>query len=337
MDFPTTLLTTALRCAVPAFARSPPVRNQLELCCVFKCHTNTGTSSFEMRVRQRIIFPFIRFQFSTVSTSIIMSVKMLDDRLLNDILESAFQEIYFNSEKLKSKRKDSSEVPCESVKDLCITAVEAFGFVQRVHYYRELLPKSQLEKIAKLKPVIQEFIDWTLKSRAKLENHTSDDLLLEQAERLDMDGILQDAHKLQLGHDITAGMKNMKKMKLIPSISGVDEISANNRCMSSIEELRLTTILALRKNVVTAGSILWLQTVSPALHTNPARIIVMDREGTHTTLNLFNYVDTYSFVGDMTKLFPVGSNVGIKNPYLKMVGSGYLELRVDHPCNVVKL
>jgi tetratricopeptide (TPR) repeat protein len=62
---------------------------------------------------------------------------------------------------------------------------------------------------------------------------------------------------------------------------------------------------------------------------------VADREGTVTTLALYNFIPLTKNSLDASELFPIGTRFGIKHPYLKVAIHGNICLRVDNPCNVI--
>jgi len=66
------------------------------------------------------------------------------------------------------------------------------------------------------------------------------------------------------------------------------------------------------------------------------QMLVEDGEGTAINMSLYNVVpNTGKCSPDLLKVFPVGTRLAIKDPYLKIYTSGMPGLRVDHIGNVL--
>lgn len=63
-----------------------------------------------------------------------------------------------------------------------------------------------------------------------------------------------------------------------------------------------------------------------------------DGEGVCVTVSLYNVVGPKRPSSDrLLKMYPVGTQLLIKDPYLKVSNSGMLAIRLDHPANLIVL
>ena len=62
---------------------------------------------------------------------------------------------------------------------------------------------------------------------------------------------------------------------------------------------------------------------------------VEDKTGACGVFSTYNHVDSKITFDELQKVFPKGATIGLKNPYMKLLGSGMLALRNDNPSNIV--
>lgn len=132
----------------------------------------------------------------------------------------------------------------------------------------------------------------------------------------------------------------LKTSRVAMSLPSVDEVSETNVChkeTSLLSECFLEDLLATYKGIVAVDRILWLETVEPVFKTSCAvQLCVSDKRGRIVTLSLYHYVVPGSPDELIETLFPMGTKLGLCNPYLKCSNVGRLALRSDNPNNVIR-
>jgi hypothetical protein len=117
----------------------------------------------------------------------------------------------------------------------------------------------------------------------------------------------------------------------------LDTVSSSHICSMSVTELQQILIKDLTEDSINNGKILWVKIEEPCYRLNSSSAItalVKDSEGTLISLVLHNILPPGSTTNDAQKYLPIGTQIGIKEPYSKCFLSGYLGLRVDNPCNL---
>lgn len=117
----------------------------------------------------------------------------------------------------------------------------------------------------------------------------------------------------------------------------LDTVSSSHVCLKPMSELQKTFIKDLKKDSINYGKILWVDIEEPCYRLNSSSgitALVKDNQGTLISLVLHNILPPGSTTCDAEKYLPIGSKIGIKEPYSKCFLSGYLGLRVDNPCNI---
>jgi hypothetical protein len=130
--------------------------------------------------------------------------------------------------------------------------------------------------------------------------------------------------------------KNAKNSEQINVITpGVDDIAARHVCTLDVDQLQPIDIDQLDKGVINKGKILWVVSVEPCFRISGLTLLVQDLKGRLANLGLYNIIRAHDTSFDAQTLFPVGTKLGIKEPYYKMQNSGNFGLRSDNPCNVI--
>ncbi len=161
--------------------------------------------------------------------------------------------------------------------------------------------------------------------------------MLERAAMLDAGGVLlSNAEMLRAHHSMllaqTEKTRNGNKVILIP---GVDDTAAGHVCAAELEALRATTIERLRKGAVNKGTKLECVLAADSFIVSGVLALVEDSVGRLVPLSLYNFLPSGSRQPDVARAFPAGMRLVIKEPYLKVMLSGTVGLRVDNPTNVV--
>jgi hypothetical protein len=117
----------------------------------------------------------------------------------------------------------------------------------------------------------------------------------------------------------------------------LDHVSSDHSCTKTASELEQTFIKDLTKDSINHGKILWVTVEEPSyrMHTSSAiTALVKDSQGTLSSLAMYNILPPRANTRDVEKYLPVGTRIGIKEPFFKCFLSGYLGLRVDNPGNL---
>eukprot|EP01041_Mallomonas_annulata_P008305 gene8305-17080_t len=162
-----------------------------------------------------------------------------------------------------------------------------------------------------------------------------------QAQRLDAGGALREAEAERSDHiiflkQIIAKEKAAKEegnKSRFPK-PGVDAVAFGNKCSRPVDELEAVTLTGLKSHCVNKGKVLWVTTIAPAGRVSGIILLVKDSEEKVVTVALYNFVTETTSISDCQHLFPEGTRLAIKEPYLKCSNTGYLGIRVDHVCNV---
>jgi len=116
---------------------------------------------------------------------------------------------------------------------------------------------------------------------------------------------------------------------------GVDDIAARHVCNTDVARLQPINIDQLDKGVINKGKILWVTSVEPCYRISGLTLLVQDQKGRLANLGLYNVIKAHATSSDAQALFPVGTRLGIKEPYYKLQNSGHFGLRSDNPCNLI--
>ena len=123
--------------------------------------------------------------------------------------------------------------------------------------------------------------------------------------------------------------------KIMMYSTTADAISSAHTCAADAGELSRVRISDLVKGAVTRGSILWGTIRAPVVTGPSVSVFFEDDTGATVSLYLYNFLPPGTRLAQAQQCFPMGTRLGVKEPYLKMSNDGYLNLRVDNPCNVV--
>jgi hypothetical protein len=136
--------------------------------------------------------------------------------------------------------------------------------------------------------------------------------------------------KANIVHNVNSNQKQGRRIYL-------DTVSSSHVCTTAVSDLQEIFIKDLTKDSINHGKILWVHIEEPCyrFHSLSAiTVLVKDSEGTLLSLALHNILPPSATTKDAEKYFPVGTKIGIKEPFYKCFLSGYLGLRVDNPCNL---
>jgi hypothetical protein len=117
----------------------------------------------------------------------------------------------------------------------------------------------------------------------------------------------------------------------------LDHVSSDHICTKTASELEQIFIKDLTKDSINYGKILWVNIEEPSyrMHGSSAiTALIKDGQGALLSLAMFNILFPRANTRDAEKYFPVGTKIGIKEPFFKILLSGHLGLRVDNPCNL---
>ena len=106
-------------------------------------------------------------------------------------------------------------------------------------------------------------------------------------------------------------------------------------CTKNEKGLKEVTVKDLIVGEVGKDTIMWVKTIVDPLLINSLTIIVEDKNKEAMSLGLYNQISKDASHEELFKMFPNGTEFGIKQPYLKLSYSGVLALRNDNPGNIV--
>lgn len=116
---------------------------------------------------------------------------------------------------------------------------------------------------------------------------------------------------------------------------GMDPISAKFVSSHSLNSLTtLNSVKQLRVGVINSKKLLWCTVVEPVFRISGMQVLVADPSDNVFTLAIYNLVDNTATTFDCQRKIPVGTRIGVKEPYLKCMNDGCLGLRVDNVCNI---
>lgn len=118
----------------------------------------------------------------------------------------------------------------------------------------------------------------------------------------------------------------------------VDEQGATKPCTTPVAELRPITLRELRPHVgrFVPGKVVRLTTIMEPAQLSGVAFPAVDEEGTAIVVGVYNQTGGRVLSqAQLRRLYPEGSKILVKNPYVKVGMSGDPMLRVDHPANVV--
>lgn len=139
---------------------------------------------------------------------------------------------------------------------------------------------------------------------------------------------LRESHQAALREHTGKGMYKMHNTSMDPISSGFvsSRDSKSLRVLKSVKELKVGQI--------NTGVILWCTVIEPVFRVVGLQVIVEDAQKNIFMIAAYNFVSSTMSLPDCQKTLPVGCRIGMKEPYLKCYGTGYLGLRVDNPINM---
>jgi hypothetical protein len=117
----------------------------------------------------------------------------------------------------------------------------------------------------------------------------------------------------------------------------LDTVASDHVCTSAISELQEIFIKDLIKDSINYGKILWVTVEKNSYrsdNSSAVTVLVKDNEGTVLSLALHNILLPSATSRDAQKYLPIGTKIGIMEPFYICKLSGFLGLRVDNPCNL---
>jgi tetratricopeptide (TPR) repeat protein len=115
----------------------------------------------------------------------------------------------------------------------------------------------------------------------------------------------------------------------------VDHVAAKHICTAEPSQLEPIFLRQLQKRTINHGKILWVTITMPCFRVSGVQALVKDGEGRLAALDLYNFIPSSGTTADSQSLFPLDTRLGIKEPYYKLLNSGYFGLRIDNPCNLI--
>jgi hypothetical protein len=167
----------------------------------------------------------------------------------------------------------------------------------------------------------------------------------EVAKRLDKGGVLDPPYLLRMRHRMSAKNRiaQLKEVEQNTSgqqefmMPGPDDIAAAHICRKSTSELTECTIselLATCKGSPAIGRFIRLTTNEAAFRMSAIQCCAEDSRGFVITVSLYNIARMYASVSEVAAFIPIGTQMVIKEPYLKCSNYGNIAVRVDNPSNV---
>ena len=95
------------------------------------------------------------------------------------------------------------------------------------------------------------------------------------------------------------------------------------------------TIKDLKVGEIQKNTIMWVATISPACYVASVMVVVEDKDKKAISLNMYDDVTKHMKFEQLSKVFPEGLVLGIKQPLLMLPFGGGLWLRNDNPDNIV--
>lgn len=139
---------------------------------------------------------------------------------------------------------------------------------------------------------------------------------------------LRERHQAALREHIDKGLYKMTNTSIDPISSGF----ISSRDAKSLRVLK--SVKDLKVGQINAGVILWCTVIEPVFRVVGLQVIVEDVQKNIFLIAAYNFVSSAISLSDCQKTLPVGCRIGMKEPYLKCYGTGYLGLRVDNPINM---
>jgi ankyrin repeat protein/tetratricopeptide (TPR) repeat protein len=170
------------------------------------------------------------------------------------------------------------------------------------------------------------------------------DKILETNPTLERLGQLDDAAALNriLLDEHLEGLKRENEAKRLPLLQQLDAKAGSHLCTKEVEQLRPTTVSQLQDNDINLGTIVWVTLIQPCFRTAAIQCLGEDSAGRYAQIELNNFIWSHETTEDAQAVFPVGTRLGIKEPYSthhKRRGgdesSSTCVVRVDNPCNVI--
>lgn len=147
-------------------------------------------------------------------------------------------------------------------------------------------------------------------------------------------GIWQDGKELRERH-LAALREHTGKGLYMMNNTSMDPISSGFVSSRDIKSLRvLKSVKDLKVGQINTGVILWCTVIEPVFRVVGLQVIVEDAQRNIFLIAAYNYVSSAMSLPECQKTLPVGCRIGMKEPYLKCFGTGYLGLRVDNPINM---
>jgi hypothetical protein len=98
--------------------------------------------------------------------------------------------------------------------------------------------------------------------------------------------------------------------------------------------LKQITINDLEVGKIQDNTILWVKTITYPCQIASVNLIVEDRNKDVLFFSFYNQIKTTSYT-NLEQIFPIGTEIGIKQPYLLLSYTGTFSLRNDNPCNII--
>ena len=144
--------------------------------------------------------------------------------------------------------------------------------------------------------------------------------------------------ELRRGHLIGLAKKGQGSDDYNFITPGVDNIAARHVCITDADQLQPVLIDQLEKGAINTGKVLWVTSVEPCYRVSAfagLTMLVEDKDGRLAILVLYNVISANATSLDAQMIFPVGTRLGIKEPYYKLLTGRCFGLRSDNPCNVI--
>jgi len=116
-----------------------------------------------------------------------------------------------------------------------------------------------------------------------------------------------------------------------------DDLSASHVCTATANDLQEVHIKDLKKGSINDGKIIWMTVAEPPYSfpsSSEVTILASNSEGDLKSLTLCNTFPSITTNADVQDYLQVGTKIGIKEPLMKCLSTGYYGLHVENPCNV---
>jgi hypothetical protein len=114
-----------------------------------------------------------------------------------------------------------------------------------------------------------------------------------------------------------------------------NQVSSQNICYQDPSKLLEISLKDLKTWEIQPNTILWLKTITGPCYIDCVEFVVEDKNGDFSPVGLYNQVDRATSYQGLLEVFPKGTEMGIKQPYLQVAYGGIVTIRNDNPENVV--